>query len=68
MFGAGYVDDVRAMSVIDQAYDEGVNFIDTADAYHSGLSEQLVGKAIKGRRQDFVIATNGFMATGLGIN
>ena len=53
MFGAGYVDDDRALSVIDEAYDQGINFIDTADAYHSGLSEGVVGRAVKGRRHDW---------------
>ncbi|MCI0441013.1 MAG: aldo/keto reductase [Chloroflexi bacterium] len=68
MFGAGYVDDARAVSVVDAAQELGVNFIDTADAYNSGLSEQVVGKAAKGRRHDFVIATKGFIATGPGPN
>ena len=68
MFGARYVDDQRAFSVVDEAYEQGVNFIDTADAYHSGLSEHVVGKAVKGRRHDFVIGTKGFAPTGPGIN
>ncbi len=68
MFGAGYVDDARAISVVDAAHEHGVNFIDTDDAYNSGLSEQVVGKAVKGRRHDFVVATKGFIATGSGPN
>ncbi|MCH8206535.1 MAG: aldo/keto reductase [Chloroflexi bacterium] len=68
MFGAGYVDDDRALSVIDEAYDQGINFIDTADAYHSGLSEGVVGRAVKGRRHDFVVGTKGFVPTGPGPN
>ncbi len=68
MFGAGYVDDRRAISVVNEAHNQGINFIDTADAYHSGLSEHVVGKAVKGRRQDFVVATKGFIPTGTGIN
>ena len=68
MFGAGYVDDDRALSVIDEAYDQGINFIDTADAYHSGLSEGVVGRAVKGRRHDFVVGTKGFVPTGPGAN
>ena len=35
----------------------GVNFIDTADAYYDGKSEEIVGRAMKGRRQDWVLAT-----------
>ena len=68
MFGAGYVDDDRAMTVIEKAYDYGITFIDTADAYHGGLSEGVIGRAVKGRRHGFVIATKGFMPTGPGIN
>ena len=68
MFGAGYVDDDRALAVIEKAYDQGINFIDTADAYHAGLSEGVVGRGIKGRRHDFVIGTKGFVPTGPGVN
>ena len=68
MFGAGYVDDERAFSVINEAHEQGINFIDTADAYHAGLSEHVVGKAVKGRRHDFIIATKGFVPTGPGAN
>ena len=64
MFGAEYVDDDRALTVIDAAYDAGINFIDTADAYNSGLSEVVVGKAVSSHRHDFVVATKGFIATG----
>jgi len=68
MFGAGYVDDDRAFAVVNKAYEVGINFIDTADAYHAGLSEHVVGKAVKGRRHDFVIGTKGFVPTGSGAN
>ena len=68
MFGAGYVDDARAISVIDAAREVGVNFVDTADAYNSGLSEAVVGKAVGSHRHDFVVATKGFIATGAGPN
>jgi aryl-alcohol dehydrogenase-like predicted oxidoreductase len=68
MFGAGYVDDVRAIGVVNTAFEHGVNFIDTADAYNAGHSEQVVGKAVEGHRHDFVVATKGFIATGQGPN
>ena len=68
MFGAGYVDDARAISVIDAALDAGVNFIDTADAYNAGHSEVVVGRAVRVRRHQFVVATKGFIATGDGPN
>ncbi len=68
MFGAGYVDDARAISVVHRAHELGINFIDTADAYNSGTSEHVVGKAVRGQRHDFVVATKGFVATGDGVN
>ena len=68
MFGAGYVDDARAIGVVEAAFEHGINFIDTADAYHAGHSEQVVGKAVEGHRHDFVVATKGFIATGQGPN
>ena len=68
MFGAGYVEDDRAVSVIDAAFDAGINFIDTADAYNAGHSEVVVGKAVSSHRHDFVVATKGFIATGTGPN
>ncbi len=57
MFGAGYVDDERADLVINTALDAGVNFIDTADIYHLGRSEVVVGSAIRHRREEVVLAT-----------
>ena len=68
MFGAGYVADERAVSVIEAAYDAGINFVDTADAYNSGYSEVVVGRAVRSHRHDFVVATKGFIATGPGPN
>ena len=68
MFGAGYVEDDRAVSVIDAAFDAGINFIDTADAYNAGHSEVVVGKAVSSHRHDLVVATKGFIATGTGPN
>ena len=68
MFGASYVPDNEAEFVIKEAYDNGVNFIDTADFYNDGESEKIIGKAIKNNRNDFVIATKGFMPTNQDIN
>ena len=68
MFGAGYVDDRRAVSVVDKAIECGINFIDTADAYNDGHSERVVGMAVRSRRHDFVVGTKGFIPTGPGIN
>jgi aryl-alcohol dehydrogenase-like predicted oxidoreductase len=58
MFGRdGNHDHDNGIRVIQHALDGGVNFIDTADFYSAGESEQIVGKAIAGRRDDIVLAT-----------
>ena len=46
------------------ALDAGINFIDTADIYSAGESEQIVGKALKGRRDNVVLATKFFVPMG----
>jgi aryl-alcohol dehydrogenase-like predicted oxidoreductase len=58
MFGAvGNPDHDDSIRIIHKALDSGINFIDTADAYSHGESEEIVGKALKGRRDDVVLAT-----------
>ncbi|GLY86100.1 aldo/keto reductase [Actinoallomurus iriomotensis] len=58
MFGAiGNPDHDDSVRIIHKALDAGINFIDTADMYSRGESEEIVGKAIKGRRDDIVLAT-----------
>jgi len=47
----------EAESLLSRARERGINLIDTAECYGDGLSEQLIGRAIAGRRSDFVIAT-----------
>ncbi|MGP8125769.1 MAG: aldo/keto reductase [Nitrososphaerales archaeon] len=51
------VDETTAIKIINRAVDLGINFIDTADVYAEGRSEEIVGKAIRGRRDDVVLAT-----------
>ena len=65
MFGAmGNRDHDDAVRVIGTALDAGVNFVDTADVYSLGESEQIVGKALRGRRDDVVLATKFGMPMG----
>ena len=62
-FGAT-VDGADAVKTIQHAIDQGITFIDTADVYSMGRSEELVGQAVKGRREQVVIATK----TGIQLN
>jgi aryl-alcohol dehydrogenase (NADP+) len=65
MFGGiGNPDHDEGVRIIHKALDFGINFIDTADAYSRGESEQIVGKALKGRRDDVVLATKAFLPMG----
>ena len=58
MFGAwGETDHDESIRIIHAALDAGINFIDTADVYSAGESEEIVGKALEGRRDDVVLAT-----------
>jgi aryl-alcohol dehydrogenase-like predicted oxidoreductase len=58
MFGAvGNPDHEDSARIIHAALDQGINFVDTADMYSRGESEEIVGKALKGRRDDVVLAT-----------
>ncbi|WP_334040752.1 aldo/keto reductase [Burkholderia ambifaria] len=56
MFG-GETDEATSARIIDKAFDQGVNFIDTADVYHAGRSEEIVGRAIARHRNSWVVAT-----------
>ncbi|MBO0767507.1 MAG: aldo/keto reductase [Solirubrobacterales bacterium] len=65
MFGAiGNPDHGDSIRIIHRALDAGINFIDTADMYSRGESEEIVGKALKGRRDDIVLATKVFNPMG----
>ena len=58
MFGRR-TDESDSMDIIDRAIDEGINFLDTANSYNRGLSEEIMGKAFKrnGKRSRIVLAT-----------
>src|SRR5919205_1049080 len=65
MFGAwGNPDHDDSVRVIHRALDAGINFVDTADVYSAGESEEIVGTALKGRRDDVILATKFFMPMG----
>jgi len=69
MFGAwGNSDHDESIRIIHSALDAGINFIDTADVYSTGESEQIVAKAIAGRRDELVIATKFFNPMGANPN
>jgi aryl-alcohol dehydrogenase-like predicted oxidoreductase len=69
MFGAWGNTDVDAcVRIVHTALDAGVTFVDTADVYSTGQSEEIVGKALKGRRDDVVLATKVHGEMGPGLN
>lgn len=69
MFGAyGNRDHDDCVRLIHKALDAGVNFIDTADVYSAGESEQIVGKALKERRDDVVLASKFYAPMGKAPN
>jgi aryl-alcohol dehydrogenase-like predicted oxidoreductase len=69
MFGAvGNPDHDDCVRIIHAALDQGINFVDTADMYSAGESETIVGKALKDRRDDVVLATKVHFQMGEGPN
>ena len=65
MFG-GAADAASSQRIIGKARDAGINFIDTADVYNGGRSEEVVGQSIRAERDRWVVATkvNGIMGSG----
>ncbi|MGW2983294.1 aldo/keto reductase [Streptomyces goshikiensis] len=69
MFGAvGNPDHAECARILHAALDRGINFVDTADMYSAGESEEIVGKALKGRRDEVVLATKVHFRMGEGRN
>ncbi len=69
MFGAwGNTDLDECVRMVHAALDAGINFVDTADVYSRGGSEEIVGRALKGRRDEVVLATKVHGEMGEGRN
>jgi aryl-alcohol dehydrogenase-like predicted oxidoreductase len=67
MFG-GQTDEALSSRIIDKAHDAGINFIDTADVYNEGRSEEITGRAIASHRTHWILATKAANPTGPGPN
>lgn len=67
MFGS-ITDEAESTRIVHAALDRGIFFLDTADVYGSGASEEVVGRAIRDRRDDVVLATKGRQPIGQGPN
>lgn len=67
-FGSPSVAQEKVDQFIDAALDCGINFIDTANSYQSTRSETMLGNALRGRRNRFVVATKFYFPTGDGPN
>jgi aryl-alcohol dehydrogenase-like predicted oxidoreductase len=67
MFG-GATDAAESRRIVDKARDAGINFIDTADAYNGGRSEEVVGAAVRGHRDHWILATKLANPVGEGPN
>src|ERR1700744_6120445 len=69
MFGAwGNRDHADSIRIIHAALDGGINFVDTADVYSAGESEEIVGQALRDRRDDVVLATKAHSPMGEDVN
>lgn len=69
MFGDwGNSDERECVAIVHRAFDAGINFVDTADVYSAGRSEEIVGRALAGRRDRVVLATKVHGQMGPGPN
>jgi len=64
----GRADEATSVGIVHHALDHGVNLIDTANVYTAGQSETIIGKAVRDRRHEAVIATKAGLKTGDGPN
>ena len=63
-----FFDEITSKNIINAALDAGVNFIDCADAYGGGKTEEIVGRALKNKRDDLITASKCFNPMGSGPN
>jgi aryl-alcohol dehydrogenase-like predicted oxidoreductase len=61
-------DEKESLAILNAYLEQGGNFIDTADGYAQGRSEEILGRGLKGRRDDVVLATKVFFPAGAGAN
>jgi aryl-alcohol dehydrogenase-like predicted oxidoreductase len=66
--GAPGCDEKESLAILNAYLEQGGNFIDTADGYAEGRSEEILGRGLKGRRDDVVLATKVFFPAGPGAN
>jgi aryl-alcohol dehydrogenase-like predicted oxidoreductase len=64
----GDADEATAGQIWRAARDAGINLIDTADVYNEGRSEEIVGRLMKGERDEIVLATKAYFPTGKDVN
>jgi aryl-alcohol dehydrogenase-like predicted oxidoreductase len=64
----GDADEGTAWQIYRAAREAGINFIDTADVYNEGRSEEFLGRFMRGERDDLVLATKAYFPTGAGAN
>jgi len=64
----GNVSPDDAKTIVNLAFEEGINFFDTADAYSGGVSEEILGRALGAKRKDAIICTKTRFRTGAGPN
>jgi aryl-alcohol dehydrogenase-like predicted oxidoreductase len=64
----GTADEAESVAMVHAALDAGITFLNTADIYNDGLSERIVGTALRGRRDDVVLSTMGGLSVGAGPN
>jgi len=62
------LDEKASINIIHKALDLGINFVDTADIYHAGVTEEIVGNALLHKRENLFLTTKFKMRTGQGIN